>query len=154
VLLSRPPKIISARALLRLSPLVFGLVAACGPSGNGSGQAETVQPTADRASVDGAALFELSCGSCHTAGKGEAAKVGPNLFGIVGRTAGSAPNFQYSKVMSAAKITWTEPMLDKFIENPAQALPGTAMPFGGLPDKANRAQLIAFLKAGGTALKP
>jgi cytochrome c len=113
---------------------IYGLVMAFAPAG-----AAPAQP-------DGAALFELSCSSCHTAGKGEPNKFGPNLFGVVGRASGSVPDFQYSTALSGGKIKWTEQKLDQFIKDPAQTAPDTSMPFGGLPQEAYRAQIISFLK--------
>lgn len=107
-----------------------------------------------QAQTGGAAAFELSCGSCHTVGKDEGTKFGPGLFGIVGKSSGSAPDFEYSAALAGGKIKWTEQMLDRFLEAPDQAVPGTSMPFGGLAQAGTRAEIIAFLKAAGSTSPP
>jgi cytochrome c len=92
--------------------------------------------------VKGKAAFGV-CAMCHsdTAGKNG---VGPSLFGVVGRQAGTAPGFKYSAAMKAAG-PWTADKLDAFITAPQKAVPGTAMPYAGLKDAAKRADIIAYL---------
>ncbi len=84
-----------------------------------------------------------ACAMCHsdTAGKNG---IGPSLFGVVGRQAGTAPGFKYSAAMKAAG-TWTPSSLDAFIASPKTAVPGTTMPFGGIKDAAKRADIVAYL---------
>jgi cytochrome c len=91
----------------------------------------------------GKAVF-AQCTACHSLdGKNG---VGPSLRGVVGRTAGTATGFHYSSAMLKSGATWDAKSLDRFIANPQQALPGNAMPFAGLPDAKQRADLLAFLK--------
>jgi cytochrome c2 len=90
----------------------------------------------------------LQCAGCHSFGEGEAARFGPNLFGIVDHPVGAAAGFAYSPAMAAAGAaggTWTIDFLNAFIESPQAAIPGTTMPFGGIADEATRANLIAYL---------
>lgn len=94
----------------------------------------------------GRQTFANKCGICHVAGAGEAASVGPNLYGVVGRAVGKAANFTYSEALTAAGGIWDEARLDAFLKSPQQAVPGTAMPFQGLKSEAERRQLICFLQ--------
>jgi cytochrome c len=85
------------------------------------------------------------CAACHTFGKGEPNKVGPNLWGIVGRQRASAPNFNYSAAMKAKGGNWTIDELNTYLINPKAMIPGTNMTFAGLPRGSERADVIAFL---------
>jgi cytochrome c len=92
----------------------------------------------------GATIFKR-CAMCHTDTKGGGNGLGPNLFGVVGRKAASAPGFMYSGALKKAGITWTPANLDKWLTRPAQMVPGTKMMFAGLPNAAERADVIAYL---------
>ena len=83
-----------------------------------------------------------TCGVCHSVAHANA--VGPYLDGIVGRTAGSVDGFHYSRAMKGAG-TWSTAHLDAFIAEPQHAVPGTVMPYAGMPDAKARADLIAYL---------
>ena len=90
--------------------------------------------------------FLKSCGTCHTAVKGEPNRQGPNLFGVYGRPAGSLASFIYSDALRGGRWVWNEPELDRWIENAQEAHPGTFMTYSQSdPDK--RALIIAFLKS-------
>jgi len=91
--------------------------------------------------------FATSCSGCHKVENGTSHRIGPDLWGIVGRKPGSAPGFaDYSGAMRAQGGVWTETKLDQFIKNPQSAVPGTAMEFAGVADAATRAQIIDYLK--------
>ena len=88
------------------------------------------------------------CGSCHSLGKGQPGKIGPNLYGIVGDPAGHMEGFHYSKAMldkKAAGLTWTFENLDQFLTSPKAFVPGTAMGFAGFKKDTDRANVIAYL---------
>lgn len=93
----------------------------------------------------GQALTKV-CATCHSFEKGAAAKVGPDLYGVVGRPKGSAAGFSYSDAMKAKGGDWTFADLDSFITSPKTFVPGTKMGFGGEPDAGKRADIIAYLR--------
>src|SRR5262249_24084930 len=73
------------------------------------------------------------CAMCHSAEKGGANLIGPGLFGVVGRKAGTVPNYSYSAAMKSAGFTWTDEKLDGCVKSPATVVPGNKMAFAGLP---------------------
>ncbi|MFS2162602.1 c-type cytochrome [Variovorax sp. Varisp62] len=85
-----------------------------------------------------------TCAACHAA-QGAGA-IGPPLVGVVGRKAGSSPGFGYSRAMKNAQITWDDKSLAAFLSDPQQAVPGNRMPFGGVPDPGEVAELVRYLK--------
>ena len=94
--------------------------------------------------ANGKALFSR-CAACHTADKGGPNGLGPNLYGVVGRKAGSKKDFSYSAAMRNSGIVWSNQKLDAYIAHPADLVPGNRMAFAGLPDAKQRADLIAWL---------
>jgi cytochrome c len=94
----------------------------------------------------GQVIFNNTCRTCHTVAQGDN-RLGPSLAGVVGRKAGSLPDYPYSDAMKKSSIVWDEAALDGFIENPASVVPSTNMkPYAGMPAAADRAAIIAFLK--------
>ena len=85
------------------------------------------------------------CVACHTFGKGEPNRVGPNLYGVVGRQKASEAGFNYSAAMKGWKGDWTPDDLDKYLTNPRAAMPGTIMSLAGIPRGKERADLITYL---------
>ena len=85
------------------------------------------------------------CMACHTDKKGAPNGVGPNLFGVVGRKAGTMADFSYSPALKNSNIVWTNQKLDAWIANPMKMVPGTRMAFAGISDPKQRADLIAYL---------
>ena len=72
--------------------------------------------------------------------------MGPNLHKVVGRKAGSLPDYAFSSAMKEAGFVWDEEKLDRFIANPDEVVPGNNMkPYGGLTSKDDRAKIVAFL---------
>ena len=83
------------------------------------------------------------CLACHALAYD---RTGPRHCGLFGRRAGSVAGFEYSQAMQGSKIVWSEKTLDRFLANPPQAVPGTAMGYAGVTDPKERADLIAYLK--------
>ena len=103
----------------------------------------TMMKTAD---FDRGAKVFKKCASCHTAGKGEAAKVGPNLFGVLGRNRAAFAGFSYSEAMKAKGGAWDAESVNQFITKPKDFVPGTKMAFPGLKKPQDRADVILFLQ--------
>ena len=87
------------------------------------------------------------CAACHTFAKGEPNRVGPNLYGVVGRDRGSVPGFNYSAAMKGKPGKWSVEDLNAFLQNPKGFIPGTSMGFAGVPRGSERADLITFLNS-------
>ncbi len=88
------------------------------------------------------------CGMCHQIGPDAKSLVGPPLTGVVGRKAASVPDFTYSpglKKLADSGLTWTDANLDKYLTDPKAMVPGSPMALA-LPDAADRADVIAYLK--------
>ena len=88
----------------------------------------------------------LKCKVCHQIGPTAKNSVGPALNGIVGRKAGTFPNFNYSDANKNSGLTWDEATLTEYLKNPKAKVPGTKMTFPGLPADADIANVIAYLK--------
>ena len=98
---------------------------------------------------DGQLVFNNACRTCHTLREGDN-RLGPNLHKIIGRRAGSLPNYGYSSAMKDADLVWDKATLDRFIANPDQVVSGNIMkPYGGRSSAEERAKIIAFLEASG-----
>jgi len=87
----------------------------------------------------------IFCQSCHTLNEGGMNKVGPNLHGIVNSPAGAVEGFVYSEALTNAGLTWDVATLDKWLQRPAELVPGTTMIFAGVQTQEQRAELIAYL---------
>jgi len=97
------------------------------------------------ASVERGAQVAKQCQICHNLQKGQGPKVGPDLWGVVGRPVASVAGFNYSAALKAKGGTWTFDALNKWLLKPSADVPGTAMTFAGLPRDNQRADLIAYL---------
>jgi glucose/arabinose dehydrogenase len=96
----------------------------------------------------GRIFFQQSCALCHATNLGPRNTIiagqGPNLVGLVGRPAASSASFSYSQALGQSKLIWDAVTLDRFLSNPATAVPGTTMPIP-VPSPEIRHQLIAYL---------
>jgi cytochrome c len=93
--------------------------------------------------VAGEKVFN-QCKGCHTVEEGKN-RIGPSLYGVVGRKAGSIDGFNYSPAMKSAGLTWTVETLDKYLADPKAVVPGNKMAFAGLKNEQDRQNVIAYL---------
>jgi cytochrome c len=93
----------------------------------------------------GAHVF-LKCKACHQIGDNAKNMVGPALTGIVGRSAGTYPDYNYSDANKNSGITWDEATLKVYLKDPKAKVPGTKMTFPGLSSDADIDNVIAYLK--------
>jgi cytochrome c len=94
----------------------------------------------------GQIAFNNACRTCHTVREGDN-RLGPSLYRVIGRKAGSLPNYNYSESMKKADIVWDKNNLDRFIANPDAVVPGNNMkPYGGIASAEERAKIIEYLE--------
>jgi cytochrome c len=98
---------------------------------------------ADGDAVRGEVRFQ-DCAACHRLEAGTN-NIGPSLHGIFTRKAGEIADFRYSPAIKRSGIVWTPETLDKFITDPQALVPGNRMPYAGMANAADRADLIAYL---------
>jgi cytochrome c len=103
--------------------------------------AATSAPDAAR----GKRLF-ATCAACHSTSAASPPRMGPHLQGVVGRKAASVAGFRYSPALAKANIVWTEAKLDAWLTRPQALVPGSAMPYAGMADPADRKAVIAYLR--------
>ena len=137
------------RTSLVLAVLAPLALAACGKpaekaaEGSAAGNAAPATPAVADAGAPPADWGK--CAACHTNKPGINA-VGPTLFGVVGRKAGSVPGYAYSEANKASGLTWDEATLDEYLTAPMKKVPGTKMVFAGISDPAERKTVIDYLK--------
>jgi cytochrome c len=88
-------------------------------------------------------MFE-ECAACHSLKPGERG-VGPSLAATLGKKAGENPDFRFSPAMRRSGIVWSPASLDDFVADPQKVVPDNRMPYGGMPDAKDRADLVAYL---------
>ena len=118
---------------MRIWSLALGIFFAAAP---GPGMAADVEA--------GKTAFK-KCALCHTPEAGKN-KIGPSLFGIVGRKSATLENFNYSEAMKKFDHTWDAETLDTYLTDPRTVVPGTKMIFPGIKDKTERDDVIAYLE--------
>ncbi|HYA74947.1 MAG TPA: cytochrome c family protein [Roseiarcus sp.] len=114
--------------------------------------ATAVVASAGAAAAQDAAAGEQvfkKCKACHQIGENAKNMVGPVLNGVVGRPAGSYPDYRYSDANKNSGITWDEATLAAYLKNPQAKVPGTKMTFAGLASDGEIANVIAYLKQFG-----
>ena len=99
---------------------------------------------ASTSSADGAKVFK-KCAACHTIAQGDGNKIGPALWGVLGRKTGSVSGYKYSKAMAAYEKTWTFEEMNGFLIKPKGWIKGTKMSFAGLKNAKDRAAVILYM---------
>jgi cytochrome c len=103
----------------------------------------SVLPSAD---INHGKEVAARCQQCHDESKGGPNKIGPNLYGVVGRARATHPGFSYSSAMNANHDPWTYDKLFAFVKAPQADIPGTKMSFAGLRSAQDRIDLLAYLR--------
>jgi cytochrome c len=121
----------------------------------GAGEA-TPQPAAEApaaapvpataAAASPPAAFAI-CTACHTTSSTGENSIGPNLRGVIGRPAGTAPSYSYTKAMRDSGIVWSKAEIESFLTDTATKVPGTQMAFPGLADPQERAAVADYLES-------
>ena len=120
---------------IAIPPMAIGVVLLCAPA--------LAQDDA------GQIAFNNACRTCHTVREGDN-RLGPSLSRVIGRKAGSLPNYNYSESMKKADLVWDKQNLDRFIANPDAVVSGNNMkPYGGIASAEERAKIVAFLESAG-----
>ena len=99
---------------------------------------------ASTSAAEGAKVFK-KCAACHSIKEGGANKIGPALWGVLGRTAGSVPDYKYSKAMAAHGKNWSFEEMNGFLIKPKDWIKGTKMSFAGLKKAKERAAVILYM---------
>ena len=97
------------------------------------------------ASAERGAEVAKQCLACHNVEEGQGAKVGPHLYGIVGRKIASVPGFSYSSALKSKNDNWDFNALNAWLVKPTTYAPGTTMTYAGLSNDKQRADLIVYL---------
>jgi len=99
---------------------------------------------ASTSSADGAKIFK-KCAACHSIAQGGGNKIGPALWGVLGRKAGTVPGYKYSKSIVAYGKPWSFEEMDGFLAKPKDWIKGTKMSFVGLKNAKDRAAVILYM---------
>ena len=99
---------------------------------------------ASTSATEGAKIFK-KCLACHNIGKGDPNKIGPNIFGVLNRKAGSVSGYKYSKAMLAYGKIWSFEEMNGFLIKPKNWIKGTKMSFAGLKNAKDRAAVILYM---------
>lgn len=121
-----------------MSPRALLIAAALGVGGIGAAAPAPGTPDATRGEA-----IHARCQACHALAYD---RVGPRHCGLLGRRAGSVPDFAYSPALKRSAIVWDDESLDRFLAAPMKVVPGTSMTYDGIPDRRDRADLIAYLR--------
>ena len=95
--------------------------------------------------IDHGKMVFKKCAACHTVSKGGGNKIGPALWGMIGRKAGSSDDYKYSKAMSEFDKSWNFETLNAFLIKPKDYIKGTKMAYAGLKKDKDRASIILYL---------
>jgi cytochrome c len=124
------------RPAMRRSFLVFAVAAASSLLAALPAHAQNVET--------GQKAFKQQCGLCHDTAAGKN-RVGPSLFGVVGRKSGAVDGFHYSDANKNSGLTWDQATLDKYLADPRGTVPGTTMTYAGVKNDDQRRDIIAYL---------
>jgi cytochrome c len=130
---------LSCLRLVLAFPVALGMTL----TGASLASAQTTGASPAASPARGGVVFRSRCSACHAVTAGTK-KIGPSLFGVVGRRAGSAPAFPYSPALKKSALIWSQATLDRYLTDPKATVPMTSMAVK-LPDAKQRNDLIAYL---------
>lgn len=120
-------------------PILISFLASLISLSTASAQQQIVIADIDR----GKELYNRRCGACHSI---DTNRIGPKHKGLLGRTAGSLADYEYSEALSRSSLVWTKETLDAWLKNPQGLIPGQKMGFR-LKNEAERDSIIAYLSS-------
>ena len=109
-----------------------------------SGSGDIMAMFASVSAAEGAKVFK-KCAACHSINEGGSNKIGPALWGVLGRSVGSVPDYKYSKAMAAYGKNWSFEEMNGFLLKPKEWIKGTKMSFAGLKKAEDRAAVILYM---------
>lgn len=115
---------------------------------------EPIENLLASASPERGAQVAKQCQACHNFQEGQGKKVGPDLYGVVGRKIASVQDFNYSSALKSKTGEWNFDLLNTWLAKPSAFAPGTAMTFAGLSNEKQRADVIAYLNSLSANPKP
>ena len=113
-------------------------------SSSEAGSGDIMALLASASISDGEKIFK-KCTACHSIAQGGGNKIGPALWGVIGRKAGSFPDYKYSKAMAAYAKSWSFEEMNGFLIKPKDWIKGTKRSFAGLKDSKERAAVILYM---------
>jgi cytochrome c len=126
--------------------LIIGVALLLGP---GVEALAALAPAPAQAQVDAGRRLFARCTNCHEVGAGARNGFGPQLNGIVGRKAGSAPAYAYSPALKQAGFVWNEQKLVAFIRDSEKVVPGNKMRFLSFMSEKQASDIVAYLRTQG-----
>ena len=123
---------------MRYAKIAIGMFAALA--------ATTAAPVLAQDAAAGEGVFKRVCSACHNPTAEGPRKLGPSLFKVVGRKAGTLDGFKYSAAKRDPDLVWTPDKLDPYLTSPREFMPGTTMAYAGLKSETDRANVIAYLQ--------
>jgi cytochrome c len=113
-------------------------------SSDDAGSGDIMALFASTSAAEGSKIFK-KCAACHSIAQGGGNKIGPALWGVLGRKAGSASGYKYSKALIAYGKPWSFEEMNGFLIKPKDWIKGTKMAFAGLKDAKERAAVILYM---------
>ena len=123
---------------------IAGAALVVGLAGAGWAQQTAAMPQGN--ATAGEQSFRRLCTACHIVTAEGPRRLGPTLFGVVGRHSGSVAGFNYSRGNREANVDWTPEVLFEYLKNPRAMVANTTMAFAGIRDDQERANVIAYLQ--------
>jgi cytochrome c len=126
---------------------VTGQQGATQEAGAGAAQEASLAALLASGSAEHGKTLTKACQACHNLGEGEPNKIGPHLYGVLGRQIASVSDFSYSDALKKKEGDWDYEKLNEFLTSPRDWAPGTKMTFAGLKKGQDRADVILYLRS-------